>query len=215
MSVKVFASVNPAALHLYKGYPDASRNGDAWEVTYKYWCGQNAALGLVPVNGAACPLSGFTDLKCRVANVKGNDRPGFVDITLTYRADESNIGFGDHAAGDIVKSAVLSQEEVAIDDTRIVGSSLLSQSAVDALKAAGVKSIPVGSVEYTYTEYVDSFVWQESNIVAAAGTVQAPTGMTSPTTGRWMAIGATIRQTNGGLTEVSTTWKYNRLGWTA
>lgn len=215
MSVKVFTSVNPAALHLYKGYPDCKRVGDAWEVQYKYWCSQNAALGLLPANGAACPLSGFTDLKCRESHVVGNDRPGMVDVMLTYRADSSNMGFGGHADGDVVKSAVLSQEEVAIDDTRLVGSSLLSQSQVDALKAAGVKSVPVGSVEYTYTEYVNDFVWDETSVVSAAGTVEAPTGITSPTSGRWMSIGATVRQTNDGLTEVGKTWKYNRLGWTA
>jgi hypothetical protein len=96
-----------------------------------------------------------------------------------------------------------------------VSSSLLSQAQVDALKAAGVQAVPVGSVEYTYTEYDSTFTWSEANVVASAGTVGNPTGLTSPTTGAWMAIGARVRQTNDGLTEVAKTWKYNRLGWRA
>ena len=212
MSIQVFASNAGTSLVLYKGFPKCKRSGNAWEITFRWWCQQALAQSLVPANGASCPLSDFGTLKCREVNIDPNDRPGFVDVTAVYRPSGSP-GIGGHEDGDVTKEANLSHEEISIDDPRLVTSNYMTQAAVDGLKAAGTKSVQLGSVEYSYTTYDNNFEWTEANVIAGCGTIEAPTGLTSPTSGKWFALGARVRQTNDDLTEVSKTWKYSQIGW--
>jgi hypothetical protein len=44
------------------------------------------------------------------------------------------------------------------------------------------------------------------------GTRNAPTGMTSPTAGRWLKMRLSIRK-SGNVVEKSETWQYASAGW--
>jgi hypothetical protein len=207
----VFASINGSALTLKKGYPKCKRSGPAWEVTYAYSCGQQAALGLIPSPGDACPLTGFSDLVLTDASVDAAEMPGMADIVLTYKAVGSSVSFP--SPGDESQEAVGDIQEVAIDDARLVAQSFYTQAQIDDLKKNGQATVPIGSVNYTKTEYRDNFSWAESDIVSSVGKVENPDGITSPTAGAWMNQGTRIRTAPGGTVEFSKTWKYHALGW--
>lgn len=214
-TVQTFGRGDPTTLHLYKGYPQIEREGSASTVTYKYWCGLAYAAGLLPAAYAACPLGGYTSLPLYMTTVAPNGLPGLCDVTLAYKhgSASSSSSRPPPEDGSVVKSSTISWQEVPLDDARLVSSGILSSGDVTSLRAKGHQTYGVGSVEYSYTEYLASFSWTEAALTSGIGGTGAPEGLSSATSANWAFVGATVR-TTGTLTEKTRTWRYNRLGWT-
>lgn len=213
MSKAVFGSANGSSLMLYKGYPSLSRSGKNWTVTYRYWCQLALSTSLVPASYSACPFTGHSSLLLQETNITANGIAGMCDVELIYRAASGTYSSA-KKDGDIEQSSVVGWMEIPLDDPRLVSSGLLSSAQVKAKIESGYQTYSVGTIEYTYSEYLDSFTWSESNLTANIGETQAPAGMTSGTTGNWMLVGFTVKQ-QGDIIEKSRTWRYNKLGWKA
>lgn len=211
-SKAAFGSVNGSSLVLYKGYPQLGREGEVWTAIYKYWCQLVLAPSLIPAAYAACELPGHEDLILRDTNITPNGTAGLCDVELIYRP--SGISYSiDRKDGDAEQSSVASRLEIPLDDPRLVSSGLLTAAQVKTLIESGHTTYYVGTVEYTYTEYLDTFSWTQAAITDDVGSTQAPTGLTGATASKWMLVGLSIR-TSGNLIEKSRTWRYNKLGWT-
>lgn len=78
----------------------------------------------------------------------------------------------------------------------------------------GVESYMVPQPTFTRTEVLSSFTFSEANIISAVGTRNAPTGMTSPTAGKWLKTRLAIRA-SGSVVEKSESWQYASAGWDA
>jgi hypothetical protein len=78
-------------------------------------------------------------------------------------------------------------------------------------KSAGLTSYLNPAPTYTTNRVVSSFTWSEANIVDQVGKRQAPTGMTSPTTGRWLKV-AFVPIEDGDVVRIRETWQYNPEG---
>lgn len=206
-----FGSGNPQALNLYKGYPNATRKGQGWELTFKYWTSLEAVLGLIPAHDTPSTQSGFEACRLTDVTVADNGIAGMVDLTLVYR--NLAAGGGTHAPGETRKESTTSFQDVDIDDPRLVTDLGYTAAQILVMKGRHQKRVDINSVEYTLTTYLDSFAWSQSAIVGNVGKIEAPTDMTSPTAGRWLNVGSRVSQTGDGLIEQSTTWKYHVLGW--
>ena len=76
----------------------------------------------------------------------------------------------------------------------------------------GVTSFIAPQPTYTYTQIVNSFTFSESNIVENVGTLDSPTGMTSPSANKWLKTSKTVTP-QGGKYQITETWQYNASGW--
>lgn len=211
MSKMVFGDVDGSALTLYKGYPQWKLVGlNRYEITYRYWCAQNAVGGLIPAFRSACPLNWATDHKLMEASGVANGRPCLVDVELVYKYP----GFvaSRHQDGEFLKTANTSWVEVPIDDPRLITAGILSAQDVADQKARHYTTQGIGGVDYTYTTWSSSGTWTEAELTSGVGVASNPTGMTSPTAGAWLKVGITQRD-DGDLTEKAVTWRYNQLGW--
>lgn len=65
---------------------------------------------------------------------------------------------------------------------------------------------------YTYTQIVNSFTFSEANIIAGVGSLSSPTGMSSPTAGKWLKTSKTVTP-QGDKYEITETWQYSNTAW--
>ena len=207
----IYGSADGSALTLYKGYPQLDRDGGNWTVTYRYWCQLGMSLSLIPAANAACPFQGKESLLLRETHITANGAPGMCDVELVYKASGVTVNVV-HKDGDEEKSCTVGWMEIPLDDARLVTSGLLTAQQVKDKIAAGYQTHGVGTIEYTYTEYLSSFTWSESNLTSSVGDTEAPAEMTSATASKWMLVGLNIRE-QGDVVEKSRTWRFNKLGW--
>lgn len=212
MSVQVFGSSDGSTLTLYKGFPIATREGYAWTVTYRYWCQMVLAEALIPAAYAACPHPNHATCKLAETTLSENGTPGMCDVTLVYKLPGSSGMSSSHEANEVVQTATAGWDEVPLDDPRLVTDGVLTQDEVDGLIAGGHRTQGIGTVEYSYTQYLDSFTWSQANLITGIGNTEAPDGMSSATKAKWLFVGMTVRS-DGDLVEKTKTWRYNRLGW--
>jgi hypothetical protein len=215
-SVKTFGSSNGTALTLYKGYPTAKRASQdpnaIWEVVYRYWCQITLAESLLPAKWAVCPHPNHGTLILWEAAITENGKPGLCDVELTYKPPDYSGAGSTHRDTEVQKTSQASWQEVPLDDDRLVTSSILTASQVILLRKKGYQTWGMGTIEYSYTEWLSTFAWAEADLVAHIGNEEAPTGVTSPTSGKWLRVGLSIR-TDGDLVERTKTWRYSRVGW--
>jgi hypothetical protein len=215
-SAKSFGSSSGTSLVLYKGYPTAKRTSNdpaaIWEVVYRYWCQMTVAESLIPAQWATCPHPNHTDLILRETSITENGKPGLCDVELIYRPVEYLAVSTVHRDQQVQQTSQASWQEVPLDDERLVTSSILTAAQVIYLRKKGWQTWGMGTIEYTYTKWESSFTWSEANLIASIGNEENPTGMTSPTAGKWLRVGLSIR-TDGDLTEIAKTWRYSRVGW--
>jgi hypothetical protein len=179
---------------------------------YRYWCQITLAESLLPAKWAVCPHPNHGTLILWEAAITENGKPGLCDVELTYKPPDYSGAGSTHRDTDVQKSTVGGWQEIPLDDDRLVASGLYTSAEVVHLRKHGHHTANIGTVEYSYTEWLSTFSWAEADIVAHLGEVDTPVGLTTPTAGAWMRTGLTIR-TDGDLVERTKTWQYNRLGW--
>lgn len=81
-----------------------------------------------------------------------------------------------------------------------------------ATSKQGVTSYISPQPTYTYETVDDSFVWSEENIKSTAGQIIAPTGMTSPTPGKWLHVVRAIYE-QGDSYLIRDTFQYAEKAW--
>ena len=74
----------------------------------------------------------------------------------------------------------------------------------------GVTSYMTPAPTYTRTEILSSFTFSEANLIAAVGTICDPTGLTSPTAGKWLKTELSLRKI-GKVVEKAETWQHSGL----
>ena len=92
---------------------------------------------------------------------------------------------------------------LALDEPPVIG----------GIAKPGVESYIVPAIIYRRSAYSASFTWSESNLTSGVGTRSAPTGLSSPTTGRWLTTGLRVQEQVGGGAIKTETWQYSPTGW--
>jgi hypothetical protein len=69
---------------------------------------------------------------------------------------------------------------------------------------ASTSNIP----QYAYTQIVAAFTFSETNIIDGVGEFSAPTGMNSPSSGKWLKTGKSVSPT-GDKYQITETWEYH------
>jgi hypothetical protein len=133
-------------------------------------------------------------------------------MAVLYAApDASSSSSPAHVSGDVTREVTAGgMREISIDDPQAL--ELFSAAQIATRKAQGYSTIPVSTVEYHYTEYLDDFEWTEANAVADLSGTSDPEGLTAPTSGLWKLTAYTIRQ-QADLIEKRRTWQYSVAGW--
>jgi hypothetical protein len=134
------------------------------------------------------------------------------DVELIYGPEED--GKTDRDVGDVWRESTVEWQEVPIDDSRLISSGLYSAPQIAALAGYGYQTVGIGGIDYSYGQMQDrdTWTWTEANIVGSVGQVTAPTGVTSPTTGKWMCVGRSLRDVGDAVEQIDR-FKYNVLGW--
>lgn len=207
-----------SSLVLLPDYPTLERKEDGtWQVVYKYWCAQSSAESLIPAAGAACPLTGHTDLTLRSAKVTPyNNVPNRVYLELVYTDPSSGGGAVQPSLGTVIQ-----ESETAFFEETIEGAPGDPTSAdKNAANANNARVVKRASVTYSRTTHHFSFTWSEKNIISddqtgthVVGSLMNPTGMISPTAKKWLFTGKSIRTINSNLIEVRESWTYDGNGW--
>lgn len=209
----IYAGNDGSALTLESGYPKKSRDAHGkWTLAYLYWCAASAAESLLPASGSACSETGHTSLVC--VGVSITPKPGapkMVSVEITYGPATTNY-VQTHEAGDIVKELRDGGfREVSLKDPDIT--TLISEAEANAQWSAGKRTLPVSTVEYTYTEHLASFSWTEANCTTNLGKIGTPEGMSAVTVNKWLLTGYSVRQ-EGALIVKTRTWTYSAIPWT-
>lgn len=215
-TVNTFGTEDGSSLILQAGYPQLTATGrNGWRIEYKYRCNMESVRSLAPAWRSACPLAGLENHEATAIEITPIGMPGFCELTVVYTYP-LGVSITKREDGEIVKSSNVTSSRIPIDDPGLLTLGY-TQSDIDALRKAGYLAVNVSSVEYSYTQYLESFTWSESNITeddnnVSVGKTGSPEGLSSPTSGKWMFVGRSIRD-DGELVETTDVWKFNALGW--
>jgi len=204
----------------FPGYPTQERDDTgAWIHTERYWVKNSAMIHSVPAYLATKNQAGVTvtdpdgnTLKCRHARIEpGPSATDTKTVELTYSRTETKLTL--KRPVDNPRSVRLSRDDIPIDDERLLvaNGGIFTADQIAKAKLAGYASLPLYSIEYTYTELDASFAWTEAAIIASLQTTGSPTGMGSPTAGKWELAGKEIDETNSQAV-IRENWRYAVAG---
>jgi hypothetical protein len=203
----------------FPGYPTEESNAnDEWVIVERYWVRDGAVANSLPAYNATTNQHGNTvtdrdgnTLNCRTRSIQASDAPGIKNIELTYARSEDSLTLKSPA--DNPREVSMIGEDIPIDDERLLvaNGGIWTPDHVVAAKKAGYASLPLYGIEYTYTDIDASFAWTEAAIIASLQTTGSPSGMGSPSAGKWELIGKEISETNEE-TIISEKWRYAAAG---
>jgi len=211
-NVKIGGYTTP---HSLPGYPAESRdeNGN-WEIERRFWIARANVGTYLPAHNASTDENGATvqdrasnTLYLKRTNIQPGQAPDMVEVGLVYRL--KTVGLTLKRPKDNPRTVNLRSVDIPIDDDAL--QQYYSGADITSAKEAGWESLPVYSVEYTYTSLDNSFAWTEAAVVALANTITSPTGLNSPTAGKWRMTGAAIEETDD-TTILRKNWEYNAGG---
>ena len=179
------ATINPHALN-DSGLIDFSVSPSSKTVTKEYACSADYAETAVANIPSTCP----TDSTCTVLQgirVRTDGSKKLVKIEATW-ARPTNSSTGYKPNGTIERSVSADAQMFPVDCEALLTSNggPYTASRIAAAKREGFRALPVSSVRYNYSEYIDHFDWTEANIVALCGKTSTPPGITSATAGKWL-----------------------------
>lgn len=202
------------------GYPEKdSKEGGAWTVTERYWVDADNVTSSLPAHGATTNQHGATvtdpdgnTLTCRRRLVQQGNSPDTRIVELTYSRTTEQLIFKRPA--DNPRQVRLSHMDAPINDARLLDSNggPFTQAQIDDAVAEEYETLPLPVAEYTYTDVNASFVWSEANITANLFAKNTPTGISSPTAGKWLLVGREIDETENE-TVIRTNWNFCNSGW--
>jgi hypothetical protein len=137
----------------------------------------------------------------KLAEIKESISKGVAKVSLRFVTPSSySINYG--GSTEPVKSADCAAQELPIEEhpdfSGLVG-------------AENVESFLTPSPTYEYSDVVNSFTFSEANIISGVGKRSAPTGMTSPTTDKWLKVSRRVSP-EGEKFRVTDVWQYNPNG---
>jgi hypothetical protein len=203
----------------FPGYPQ-QENDEAgyWKHTERYWIATGSVSGSLPARHATTNQTGATvtdpdsnTLYCVTRTISAGPAPGISIVELVYTRYPTS--YSRKKAEDNPRTDSLRSQEIPIDDERLLtanGGPFSAAQIADAVKA-GYKSLPVYSVEYTYTDGDANFTWSQANIIASLQATGTPTGMSSATASKWRLTGREISERED-LTVITSHWEYMPSG---
>ncbi len=205
-------SVDGTALQIYPSYPQKTRDtSDNWILTYKYWCQASQAESLLPATGSAPPGGIHTTLDLTAVTITPKtDNPKMVDIEIIYT--EPNFS----PWVPVQPGEVRYESDAGVQDANIaqrlidLGSSESDKNDAinDLKKKTYLAPVPI----FRRIENMSSLAWTEANIVENVGKRQDPTGMTSPSAGKWLKTRRSI-QSQGTRQIMTEEWAYSTSAW--
>jgi hypothetical protein len=214
------------ALRLAEGYPKRSREGSQWVFTWRYWCPSASAHdgtgGLIPARNANMPnyldYTG-TNYYLNHVEVSATEVPKMVYVDLKYTKNSGSSGGGwysSHSNGDIEKSVNKTMRE--IDKERAIEAGLIAR---EDFPSDSQKTVGIVGIEYVYTYFSSTFDWTEENILSYLCEVGIKPTSIDEMPGitdvgdyeQWLCKGQSVREDGGGITQISTTYAWDRLSW--
>jgi len=219
-SIAYMGNGNPNQLNLVEGYPKRNREGNQWIFTWRYWCAASKANDndLIPARNATMPalagVSGTYYLK--TVEVSATNVAGIVYVDLKYSSSESSFSLASvHADGDIDRAVNKTFREIPKD--KAIDAGIVDEDEISASQ----NSVGIVGVEYIYTYYDESFSWTEASVLSYLcevgtkptdeNTMPGMTGVSDYT--KWLCKGQSVRDDGGGITQISTTYVWDFLGW--
>jgi hypothetical protein len=162
----------------------------------------DATIFLKSINFDPTPGGGYETVELVYAP---NDPPSFNTApagTITYEADANAI------------EIPIQQHPSYSPGTSYRDADGVFHAFLGANEKIGVEAYLLPQPTFTRTEVLSSFTFSEANIISGVGTINAPTGMTSPTAGKWLKTRLSVRK-SGSVVEKSESWQYASGGWDA
>ena len=208
-----------------KNSPEIRETENGTEYVYRKVQKKGVAIGIA--FGTANPDAGYTGTVLKGINHLATPGGGYETIELVY-SDPVAGNVATPPVGTVLYEADANAVERPIEQhpSFSAGASIYDVNGVLTTGASttgtlvtpyvgglkyGVTSYLVPAPTFTRTEILSSFTFSEANIVAAVGTRNAPTGMTSPTANKWLKTRLSIRKT-GKVIEKSETWQSSEPG---
>jgi hypothetical protein len=212
MAVIRVGSQTGSSLVAYPSQPSKTRDANGnWTLVYKYWCLRTSAESLLPANGDAPPGGVHSTLELSQAQVTPQlQNPEIVDVELTYTAPNRGYAF------PVKPGEIRFEADTTVADANIIqklianGASEAEKNEVlnDLHKKTYLAPVPI----FRRIENKSSFTWSEANIIADVGLRSTPTGMTSPTAGKWLKTRLSVQQ-QGTRAIVTEEWAYSTNAW--
>ena len=203
----------------FPGYPIEEAGDDGlWKWTERYWVQKSKVGVTLPAHGATTNQSGATitdrssnQLYCQGRRIEAGPAPGIAVVELLYARNQ--ITYSRMSPEDNPRNVSLRSQEIPIDDERLLTTTggPFSVGQIATAVSAGYTSLPVYSIEYTYTDVDAAFAWTQAAIIASLQATGAPTGMGSATASKWRLIGRTISEQEE-TTVIESHWEYMASG---
>lgn len=205
----------------FAGYPQTECDEDGyWKHTERYWIATGSVSGTLPARHATTNQNGtsVTDpdantLYCITRTISAGTAPGISVVELVYTRYPTS--YTRKPASDNPRTVSMRSQELPIGDERLLKANGGPYTSTEVAEAAAdplnYKSLPVYSIEYTYTAVDAAFAWTQAAIIASLQATGAPTGMGSATSTKWRLIGREITEQEDTTTIVSH-WEYMPSG---
>ncbi len=187
--------------------------GIEWEYRYT----QKVGTAVSETIGAEFPSS--SGLYIREISFEPQPGGGYETLVISSGPKEVNVGGTPPPVGTIWFEADANPIEIPIQQHLNYESehsyrddSGTFHAFLSATDHPGVESFLMPQPTFTRYEILNAFTFSEANIIAAVGTRNSPTGMTSPTANKWLKTRFSIRQ-SGSVYEKAETWQYASAGW--
>ena len=212
MAVIRAGSKDGSQLVEYASQPTKTRDAnDNYTLTYKYWCKRDLAEGLLPASGSNPPGGVHPTLELNQVTITPQaTNPKIVDVELIY--NEPNLGpWIPTLPGEIRFESDTGVQDANLPQRLVdVGASEADKNEVlnDQKKKTYLAPVPI----FRRIENAGAFTWSEANIVENVGKREAPTGMTSPTAGKWLKTRRSVSQ-QGARYIITEEWAYSTAAW--
>lgn len=151
--------------------------------------------------------SEYTSAKLRTVNTS-MESPSVKKVSLVYQ-DDNTVEQPWPSGGTVTQSASAAPLEVPLPEAP----NSPGAAEQEFCRRDGVEAVLVPAPEYTYSIIANSFAWSEENVIGnVAKIVNAPTGLTAPTPGKWLQMDRKV-ETNGDKVRISDSYRYNPTGW--
>lgn len=176
----------------------------------KYYCDAGSVDSLIMQIPDECPEQPLCNCLQNIV-ARNLEAKGVIEVTATWSTPYYD--YPTYPENTVEKQITREVKMFPIDDPQLVNSGIYTAAERNQAKRRGWRVLPVASIRYTYSKYINGWDWSESNITNMIGNIGAPPEIDNATDWKWFRESTEASKTGSDQTRVTEVWVYSAAGW--